>query len=366
MLQPHYAQRRQQRLLLEMQQLQLDAVVVAAPEHVYYLSTHRAHWLQQAAFVLWADGRSWLVAANEPPQSAAADDVETYEANPMGTQRQEQPSIVAARVAEVLAERHAKRVGFDASQVNSRLLLAFQGEPTAIGPTLWQLRRQKDPDELELMKVAIACTRAMYARARELIQPGVPELKVYGELHAAAVEAAGEPLTAYLGNDYASGAPGGTPRKDRKAQAGELYILDLGPAYRGYFADNARVFAVGGNPTDAQRAAWEIVTAVFPIVEGMAKPGARCRDIFAAVDEHYRSKAGISFPHHLGHGVGLQPHEFPHLNPHWDDTLLDGEVFTVEPGLYAPDLAAGMRIENQYLVTADGVTNLTEFPLELM
>jgi Xaa-Pro aminopeptidase len=71
------------------------------------------------------------------------------------------------------------------------------------------------------------------------------------------------------------------------------------------------------------------------------------------------------FNHHLGHGIGLFPHEAPHLNPHWDDTLEVGEVFAAEPGLYAPELKAGMRIENDYLVTATGVELLSDFPLEL-
>jgi Xaa-Pro aminopeptidase len=64
--------------------------------------------------------------------------------------------------------------------------------------------------------------------------------------------------------------------------------------------------------------------------------------------------------------VGLEPHEAPHLNPKWDDVLMEGEVFTAEPGLYAPELRAGMRIENQYLVTAAGVENLTPFPTTLV
>ncbi len=70
-------------------------------------------------------------------------------------------------------------------------------------------------------------------------------------------------------------------------------------------------------------------------------------------------------PHHLGHGVGLQPHEFPHLNLKWDDVLLEGEVFTAEPAQYAAELHAGIRIENQYLVTASGVENLVGFPMDL-
>ena len=71
------------------------------------------------------------------------------------------------------------------------------------------------------------------------------------------------------------------------------------------------------------------------------------------------------FPHHLGHGVGLQPHEYPHLNPKWDDVLLEGETFTAEPGLYGPQLNGGIRLENLYHVTATGVENLIAAPLEL-
>ena len=55
----------------------------------------------------------------------------------------------------------------------------------------------------------------------------------------------------------------------------------------------------------------------------------------------------------------------PHLNPHWDDTFETGDTFTAEPGLYAGDLQAGIRLEQNYVVTADGVERLTNFSLEL-
>lgn len=389
MLDPTHARARQQRLVREMETRRLDAVVVGAPENVYYLSAHRPHVLQQSAPVLWSDGRSWLVSANEPATDVAADEAVAYVANPMGTQRQEQPEVVAGRVVEVLTRRRGSgRVGIDASLVGSRLAAIWELGQVSIDPILWQHRRRKDPDELALMRTAIACTHAMYECAREIIRPGVEELTVYGELFSAAVSVAGEPPSpAYFGNDYACGARGGPPRKNRPAQVGELYILDLGPAYRGYFSDNCRTLSVDRDPTDAQLRAHDLVTTALATVERLARPGVRCRDLFAAVDDLYRTRTpspgrpatdptrphddpprptpAFTFPHHLGHGVGLQPHEFPHLNPHWDDVLLEGEIFTAEPGYYAPDLRAGIRIENQYLVTATGVQNLTPFPLGL-
>ena len=67
----------------------------------------------------------------------------------------------------------------------------------------------------------------------------------------------------------------------------------------------------------------------------------------------------------LGHGIGLFPHETPHLNSDWDDTFEIGDVFTCEPGLYTPELRAGIRLENDYLVTPKGVELLSPFPMHL-
>ena len=107
------------------------------------------------------------------------------------------------------------------------------------------------------------------------------------------------------------GRTGGPPR-DRKIEAGELYILDLGPAFRGYFADNTGVIAVDRRPSDEQLAAWERILPVFSLVERTVKPGRGCRELFQEVHELLnRDAAPWVFDHHLGHGIGLFPHERP-------------------------------------------------------
>jgi len=366
MLEPDYCRQRQQRLRDVLAEQKLDAAVCAAPAHVYYLTGHWTRWTHQSAVVIFRDGASWLTSANSPSDRSAADENVAYAADHLSTLRQEQPAVVAQQVVRRLEEDNVRRLGFDASEVNSQVVGPFDGACEPIDPQLWQLRRCKDPDELALMKTAIQCTLAMHRRAKEVVEPGVDEVHVFGQLHAAAVSEAGEPLSALLGNDYACAAAGGPPRRGRKAAAGELYILDLGPAYRGYFADNSRTLAVDRQPTDAQHQAWLAVTGAMTIVEQMARPGARCQEIFSAVDEHFKVQRGTGMSHHLGHGVGLQPHEYPHLNPHWDDVLKEGEVISVEPGQYGAQLAGGIRLENQYLVTKDGALNLVEFPLDLV
>jgi Xaa-Pro aminopeptidase len=368
MLTPILSRQRQKPLLYLMQRRKYDAIFVGAPHHVYYLAAHWTHYLHLSCLAILADGRSILVTANQPNKAAAADDLLTYEANVRGTLRQEQAWMMGQLLKEeVLRKYDIGRIGADASVVTSALAMQFDGPREEIDDDLFQMRRVKYPDELELMSKAIQCCQAMYRRAGEIIEPGVPELEVFGQLHTAAVLEAGEPLgPTYLGNDYACGVAGGPARGGRVAQEGELYILDLGPAYRGYFSDNARTFAVNRKPTDAQHKAWERVVGCFKIVEEMAKPGVYCVDIFNAVDEYLKSARGEGMGHHLGHGVGLSPHEFPHLNPDWDDRLMEGEVFTAEPGEYSDAIGGGIRIEQDYLVTKDGVQPMIHTPLGLV
>ncbi|CAN5546106.1 Xaa-Pro peptidase family protein [soil metagenome] len=365
MLEISQSRARQKRLLDRVQKHAVDALVLSQPKHAYYFSAVMPHWAHECAIVIFADGRSTLISANSPAKAAAADETQSFEANWHGTMRLEQPQALAEKVGAVLRSRQCKRIGIDSSPTSALLAMRADYQFESIDEDVWQLRRQKDADEIAIMRVAMRAVEAMYARARQIIEPGIEELRVFNELHAAAVETTGQPMTAFLGNDYACGAGGGAPRKDRRAQAGEIYVLDVGPTHRMYFADACRAIAVDRKPSDAQLKAHEAIVSCFPIVESMAKPGARCREIYQAVDEHLSLKRGAGMPHHLGHGIGLSPHEFPHLNPKWDDVLREGEIFTAEPGQYSEELRGGIRIENAYLVTKTGVENLVTSPIGL-
>ncbi len=355
---------RQKRLLDVMAKQGLDLVVVTQIEHVQYLAGPRFGSVFQPAAALAADGKLYLVAPNEPPAVSAADETATYEAQWKCTLRNDQRAASAEALGKLLSGKaKAKRVGVEGSSFGPHMAAAVGGETVDIEPEIFQLRRRKDPDELARLEVAIAATGKMYAAAREMINPGVPEIDVFNRLQAVAVEHFGEMLTG-TGNDYACGVRGGPPRHGRKAEAGELYLLDLGPAFRGYYADNCRAVAVT-EPTDAQLKAWKHICGVFDMVKSQIKAGVSAKKFFGEVHA-YLNEPGLGvFDHHLGHGIGLFPHEAPHLNDSWDDTFQVGEVFACEPGLYAPELRAGIRLENDFLVTETGVKLLSDFPLAL-
>jgi Xaa-Pro aminopeptidase len=316
----------------------------------------------EPAAAIDSSGRVLLAAPNKPPAVSAADEVVTYEAQWHSTLRNDQRQASAAVLAKAWPKlAQAKRVGVEYSVCG--LHHGLQGELVDVEPELLRLRRRKDPDELARLKKAIAATGAMYVKAREIVRPGIDELEVFNELQAAAVRELGEMMIG-TGNDYACGERGGPPRP-RKCQAGELYPLDLGPGYRGYWADNCRTLSVDHQPTKPQLAAWQRIVEALQMVQELVRPGVSCRSVFEAVDHHLASSGLGEFGHHLGHGIGLFPHEGPHLNPFWDDTFEVGDVFTAEPGLYSTEMRAGIRLENDYLVTERGVELLTPFPLEL-
>jgi Xaa-Pro aminopeptidase len=355
---------RQKRLLKEMERLGVELAIVTTVEHVQYLAGPRFGWVFSPAAALRADGHLTVVYPGKtPPAVMAADEAVGYDAQWHSTLRNDQRFASTEVLLKALAKR-PKRVGVEFSACGPHVSYILDCDLVDIDPALYRLRRKKDPDELARLKKAIAATGKMYARAREMVKPGVNELEVFNELQSVAVKDLGEMLTG-TGNDYASGEKGGPPR-DRKAEAGELYILDLGPAYRGYFADNCRVISVDRQPTAAQLKAWEHVCQVFPLVQSTVRPGKSCKQLFDEVQVLMDQYEPGAFDHHLGHGIGLFPHETPHLNPNWDDTFEVGDVFTCEPGIYGGTLRAGIRLENDYLVTETGVELLSDFDLKLV
>ena len=355
---------RQQRLVQVMQTLELDLVIVNQTEHVQWLTGPRYPWVLSTAAAIDASGRVTLICPHPTP-TAAADEIVVYDAKWHSTLRNDQPAEVAAALLDALPQT-AKTVGIEFSSCGphiTQLMSTSHRTWVDIEPDLYRLRRRKDPDELAKLQKAIRATELMYEKARAIIEPGVSELDVFNELQSVAVREFGEMLTG-TGNDYQCNSRGGPPRP-RTANAEELYILDLGPAFQGYFADNARTIAV----TEAdknQRIAWQSIVEVFGHIQATVRPGVCCRQLFEEAQVMLDRCPVGKFNHHLGHGIGLFPHEAPHLNPHWQDTFEEGDVFTVEPGLYDPELLrAGIRLENDYVVTASGVQLLTDFALDL-
>jgi Xaa-Pro dipeptidase len=354
---------RQRRLLAALEPLAVELAVLSRRETIQWLTGLYVRPPFEPLAAITPEGHVTLVIPEHQLETAAAADERLdYESNVYATMRDDQRAASSAVLLAKIA-RQPKRVACEFSAFSPHLLLDWSSTLVDADDVMSDLRRRKDPDELRLLRRANEANRAMYERGRQIVRPGVNELEVYAELHSVAVQTLGEQLT-YFGQDFCSAARGGPPR-NRVAQAGELYILDLGVGFRGYYSDNARTLAVDGNPTAEQERAWSVAAAVFPLITELVRPGASCRALFQKAEKHLTGHQPWVFDHHLGHGVGLAPHEGPHLNPRWDDNFAAGDFFAVEPGIYHDGLRVGVRLEQNYLVTDDGVELLTDWPLQL-
>jgi Xaa-Pro aminopeptidase len=353
---------RQRRLLEAVEPLDVDLILLTRRESVQWLTGARIPEPFETVAAMNASGQVTLVLPDRQLEMAAAvDDRVGYEAKWHSTNRDEQRAASSEAIRPKI--KKPKRVACEFETFSPYLCLEWNVPLVELDGIMFDLRRCKDSDELRMLARANEANRAMYEHGRRIVRPGINELEIYSELQAVAVRTLGETLT-YFGQDFRGGDKGGPPR-NRQLEQGEIIILDLGVGFRGYYSDNARAIAVGGEPTAAQQRAWQAVTEVFDMLQATARPGVRCQDLCDAAHRHLNSFAPWSFNHHLGHGVGLAPHEGPHLNPRWDDKLAEGDFIAVEPGVYHEELRAGIRLEQNYLVTQDGVQLLTDWPLDL-
>lgn len=355
--------KRQQRLISAVEALNVDWVIASRFESIQWLTGWRSAPVYAPIAALKKDGHVILVMPETGLDASAAVDTRIfYTAQKHGTLRDDQRSASASALISAIGER-PRRIACEFSAFDQYLAEGWKARLWDIEPLLSRLRRNKDPDELAMIDRAITANRAMYEYARQAVRSGVCELELFAELYRVAVTLLGEPPT-YFGQDFQCNSRGGPPRV-RRAEQGELYILDLGVGYRGYYSDNARTIAVGGNPTSDQLRAWEAVSQVFELIQARVRPGVSCTDVFEEVQKLLDQYQPWVFDHHLGHGIGLAPHEAPHLNPRWNDQFEEGDVIAVEPGLYHVNLRTGVRLEQNYRITADHVELLSDWPLTL-
>ncbi|OWK34579.1 M24 family metallopeptidase [Fimbriiglobus ruber] len=239
-----------------------------------------------------------------------------------------------------------------------------------LAPALWEavteMRRVKAADELSVLNASMRATEAGHAWARANVRPGMTELEVYTGMFQACTLAAGQANIVY--GDFAvspgSKKRGGAPTSHVIA-AGETLILDYSVVIQGYRSDFTNTLVVGAEPTNGQRRLFDLSVAAMAAGEQKLKAGAACLDVYRAVRGVFEA-AGVAdnFPHHAGHGIGLSHPEAPFFVEKATETLVAGDVVTLEPGLYV-DNVGGVRIENNYLITGTGFEKLSHHTISL-
>jgi len=352
-----------------------DAILIADPQHLYYFAGYAQSPFvfrsnDAGAMLLLTPDKCILIADSMLKifcDMAFVDEVVAptwYDGKHSAPHRE---ALLLKNVLERAQKLNARRLGLEYAQVPAGVVQGLPGlEFINIDPVLPGLKRQKDPDEIEALKVSMRAGEAGMDAGLKQIKPGMSELDTYFLVQNAAMQASHGQAVVY--GDFVTGSRteqvGGMP-SDRVVQPGDLVLLDFSTIIGQYRADFANTHVCAGKPTPRQRDMYLACMEAIEAGEKKLKAGVLAKDVDRTVRQVFESKhLGEFFSHHVGHGIGLGHPEPPFLVPESSDTLLAGDVLTLEPGLYMKG-TGGMRFERNYLITETGYELLSKHRLTL-
>ena len=273
-------------------------------------------------------------------------------------------------VGERLASLDVATVAFDPARLTVAELKAvknaYRGKMEPVSDIVGVLRMTKSADETKRIRQASELAEEVLVDLVGSLKAGVTEAELAArfeyEFKRRGAEGAAFDTIALFG--ARSSMPHGYPG-NRALKRGDVVLLDLGCRKGGYCSDLTRTYAFGTIPGAWFREIYEVVLAAQEAALRAIRPGVRCCDVDAvARDVIAKAGYGKHFGHGLGHGVGIEIHESPRLNPECRVVLGEGMVVTVEPGIYLPK-RGGVRIEDLVVVTKQGCECLTRTQKEL-
>jgi Xaa-Pro aminopeptidase len=237
--------------------------------------------------------------------------------------------------------------------------LAPMRDISSAAPMIARLRMHKSPEELALIQKSIDITLAAHRAAWKRAAPGLYEYQIAATMTAVYF---GDGCERHAYAPIVGSGPNSTilhySRNSRRMDRGEMLLMDVGAECAGYAADITRTIPVGAPFTKRQREIYEIVLGAQNAVIAAIKPGLPFADLSKIAREYINTHGkdlhgeplGKYFTHGVSHHVGLDVHDATDFSL----PLGEGNVITVEPGIYIPEENIGIRIEDMVLVTKDG------------
>jgi len=231
-----------------------------------------------------------------------------------------------------------------------------------------KLRTKKSDDEIKLIEKAVSIAEKSLNSIINKLNSGISEKDFASQLVMELLKNGSEselPFSPIV----ASGANAANPHHfptDKIISENELVIIDWGANYQGYFSDITRTFATGKDIDSKLLDAFESVRLANEAARAKSAHGVTAGDVdFAARSIIDKKGFGEYFIHRTGHGLGLEIHEEPNIKQNEDFILNEGNIYTIEPGIYLPGLG-GIRIEDDVLIESTGSRSLTTIPRKLV
>ncbi|MFH1578083.1 MAG: Xaa-Pro peptidase family protein [Candidatus Omnitrophota bacterium] len=356
---------RLKRLLIVLEQYRLDALLVSHQPNIAYLcgfpSSDSYLLITRNKNFFITDSRYYRQACAffEP---AASPHKRSLLSGNKGNKRfyvRLSDKATSQTIAQLTIEEKIKNLGFEAGNLNVAQYLTIKKtvKPARVVPTrglIEEIRIIKDSGELLKIKRSVRISVNALKYARKIIHPGLKEIEIAAELERF-IRYQGARTTAFM-IIVASGKNSAFAHhitSDYRLKKNESLFIDIGVDYQGYKSDLTRPFFLGKIPSKIRKI-HDIIRQAQALAIKKIKPGVKICEIDKSARQYIDKRGyGGFFSHSLGHGIGMEIHEQPHISGNNIAKIKSGMVFTVEPAIYLPD-NFGIRVEDDVVVTKNG------------
>lgn len=343
-------------IIEQLNQAKADAAWITTPLNVFYFTGYRSEPHERLfALLITSDGNQTLYC---PKMEVEEVKLSSFDGKIIGYLDTENPFDIEPRAFNKLLIESEHLTVKRQRELTQNFGVQHYGD---IDQTIKDLRNIKNDSEIQNIREAAKLADKCIEIGTAFLKVGVTEREVVNHIENEIKKYGVSEMsfdTMVLFGDHAA-SPHGTPG-DRKLVNDEYVLFDLGVIYNHYCSDMTRTVKFG-TPSEEAQTIYQIVLEAETSAIKAIKAGVPLQDI-DQIARDIISNAGYGeyFPHRLGHGLGLEEHEYQDVSSSNTNLLEAGMVITIEPGIYVPNVA-GVRIEDDILVTEDGYEILTHY-----
>ncbi|HLI45597.1 MAG TPA: Xaa-Pro peptidase family protein [Geobacterales bacterium] len=253
---------------------------------------------------------------------------------------------------KVIGENVYRRIGFENKtpigyyRVLRSIINSF--EDVDIGGLLSELRITKDDTEIKNIENAVNAIEYAIQTIKDQLKAGVSEIEIANKIRELIAEQGAEAKDILVQSGPNSAIPHWTYSK-KKINEGDVVVIDVSATYNDYYGDLTRTFFVG-KPTQEFQKIYELVKQAHDEAIEAVRSNILCSEIDRTARNVITNGGyGNYFIHRTGHGLGLEVHEEPYISQAYQKPLIEGSVFTIEPGIYLFG-KFGVRIESNIAI----------------
>ena len=341
----------------------IDGFLISSTSNIFYLSGFNRFLVDHDGFLLITQKSVHLITS---PLYTEAVKKFTPELSVLETTPD---SWYAQMVKRVIDDEKLQTIGFEEKDLRVAEYFDMQDEKIALkGVSLRNLRLQKDEKEIATIKKTCELTDMVFEKILPFLKENITELEVDKKMQEIIKD-----LGANVGfpSIVAFGRHSAVPHhmtSDEKLTRNSFVLFDFGLQVDNYLSDMSRTVFFG-KPTDKQVALYETVKksqqAAIDYINNNLSQEILVKNVDRVSRKVIEKENFPIYPHALGHGVALEVHEAPTLSVYSPEKLIDNTVFTLEPGIYVPEMG-GVRIEDVFVIRDNKLEQLTNAPKELI